>query len=199
MWNACNQCLKIVCKDAFNILMYCEALALVVEDQVNTSFPEWCCVTPDVFECTMDGRLNFIDLDIIQLPAGSSLSQFSTFTELVQLDLHNQGQNLMGTLNDLRTLTKLYVLQLNDNPNLHGSLDGLENMLALVQLDAQDCSLSGSLSPLAGLNRLERLYLDSNTLTGTLSALSACPNLTHVMLTDNRLTGPVDALAARSA
>ncbi len=75
------------------------------------------------------------------------------------------SKNLKGTIPDLRDLTSLYYLYLNNN------------------------QLSGTIHELGNLTNLYRLSLADNLLTGTVPDLSALANLQHLYLNNNQLSG----------
>lgn len=112
--------------------------------------------------------------------------------------LYLYGNNLVGTLPDLRNLTKLEVLTLNGN-TLKSLPAELGSLPSLTELDIAGSGLSGSIpSELGNLSSLTVLDLSGNALTGTIPAtLGNLSKLTSLDLTQNQLSGSIPTSLSR--
>ena len=137
-----------------------------------------------------DGRVKELTL------AGNNLNgTLPDLRALAQLSILDLDFNLLtGSIPDLGALSQLEWLSVSSN-QLTGSVPDLNTHTKLERLDLSANQLTGSIPNLAALTQLTVLSLAGNNLTGSIPDLSALSNLTELDLASNRLTGPIPDLS----
>ena len=168
--------------------------------QVSNS-SSWCCDIPQIgLVCDNAGRI--IEMNSIPFPdflVGPLPPALGKLTALKSLEIW--GNNLVGGLDVLSTLTALTFLDLLQNVDLGGSLQPLATLTSLQYLNLSATCVNGTLAPLVGLTCLVVLNLSYPTyllraLTGDLSPLVAMTSLQRLDLSvQNMLTGTLDSLS----
>lgn len=108
--------------------------------------------------------------------------------------LRMPANNISGTIpEDLKTLTALKDLQLNNN-NLSGNLpDGLQQLRNLESIQLANNQLSGALqNAVCGLPKLKKIHLSNNQFAGTIPAcISTLTAAEEIYLNNNKLSGDI--------
>ncbi|GMN07104.1 hypothetical protein MTsPCn5_24930 [Croceitalea sp. MTPC5] len=116
-------------------------------------------------------------------------------TQLILDTPTNTGNNLVGTIPaELGNLTELIDLDLSDQGGLSGTIpDSFGSLVNLEVLLLNDNQLSGAIPDvLGGLGNLTTLWLSQNMLVGTIPvSLGNLTDLESLLLSDNQLTGTI--------
>ncbi len=113
--------------------------------------------------------------------SSSAMKYIGGCTELETLDLSNCG---LSNISSLSTLTKLKVLNLDDNSI--NDLAGLSKCSSLEELHICRNAVT-SLVPLSSLHSLKILDVSLNSID-TISPIAKCTSLTELNVSDNKLT-----------
>ena len=105
------------------------------------------------------------------------------------------GNNLVGQLPDLSSLTGLESLDMGGNA-LSGPIPALAALGNLQTFVAENNALTGSIPTLPA--NIQDVYLSGNQLTGSLPVLTGHADLTYFEAGGNRLSGSVPSLAGLS-
>ncbi|XP_020219191.1 receptor-like protein 7 [Cajanus cajan] len=153
-----------------------------------------------------------LDHNNLASPVPRSLGRLFNLTTL-QLN----GCNLSGVFSkNLFQISSLQVLDVSDNPGLHGSLpnfpsqgslynlnlshtnfygplsDSIHNLKQLSKLDLSNCQFKGTLpSSMSNLTQLVHLDLSFNTFTGSIPSFNRSKALTVLSLNHNKFMGKV--------
>lgn len=101
------------------------------------------------------------------------------------------GNNLTGSLPDLRALSHLKVLDLGQN-SISGTIPAtLNEMAELREMSLSYSDLTGNIPDLNSLINLEKLNLIGNQLSGTIPDLSSLVNMQDLILSNNQLSGEI--------
>ena len=119
-------------------------------------------------------------------------------TKLTHLHLYGtkskdpQGVGLTGRIPDLRNLTSLEQLLIDNNSLTGGIPTWLGNLTSLTRLDLDRNQLTGGIPPALGsLTSLTHLDLSDNDLEGEIPDLSGLTALQYLLLHNNALTGEI--------
>lgn len=130
--------------------------------------------------CVTDQRVGAIGYDY----SSGSLTGLAYRVKTLALANNRLNGNFPTAIYGLTALTELF---LTGNPNLGGTLaPGIEAMVALKQLQIDDCSLSGALP--TGLNLLvnvQKLYIQNNDFNGAIPNLAGMTALSDWQLGGN--------------
>ena len=120
---------------------------------------------------------------------------FGGMVQLTFLALH-WNTLITGTLRDLSPLKNLASLNLRDNAMESLTLDGIESLTSLRQLDLSKSGLQGELK-LSSLNGLIEFKASNNRLSGTITTDDSVNlrSLVTLELSNNLFTGPVPQLS----
>ena len=106
------------------------------------------------------------------------------------------GNNLIGTIPSLSSLTELQHLDLQNN-KLTGTIPSLSSLTNLTRLNLSQNRLSGSIPSPSSLTKLQYLYLRENRLSGSIPSLSSQTELIVLSLYKNRLSGSIPSLGTK--
>ena len=122
------------------------------------------------------------------------LTGISAFTNLEHLSVPN---NKISNFNELTKLSKLRILDISGNGNLHGKLDPIWKLTNLTELRINNASLVDSdiNANINKLTKLNYLYLNNNSITD-LTSISQMSSLKKIFMSGNKVTnlGNIDSL-----
>ncbi|WJX92848.1 non-specific serine/threonine protein kinase [Trifolium repens] len=188
----CIAIISVATSESSKLIQEIEGEALVNSGWWNdiTNYAPTHCQWPGI-TCNNEGSITNISLPLeIQLGNKFSKFNFSSFKNLVHLNLHSHG--IIGNIPfQLATLSKLTFLDLSSN-DIEGHIpSNIWSLKNLITLNLSNNKLNGSISSFVGqLTKLTFLYLDTNMFDGSIPLeLGGLKNLIHLGLSSNSFIG----------
>lgn len=158
-----------------------------------------------ISDLTFNRRTKSLDLNALKFCSNlrtlnseySGISgDIASLKDLSMTQIYLSGSYIYGDIVNLKDMTSLSRLNINDCNDVHGDLSSLSKLTNLTFLYFNNSGLTGNISSLAKLTKITSLNLDNrnNHFVGNIESLSSLSNLSSVVLGHSALTGDLAKL-----